>query len=177
MGGHGGGSCDAKMIAVCANDYENFGSLFQGVFVSFSSLSAGRLKAERARLGLNQASAAHICGVSREIWGRYERGTTVPGGDVLFSFANAGANVQFILTGSSGSEREAPAHLKELAQINIDRLERITEMLEAAAQRAGKRWPAKKLATIAAEVYNAISADKGMDEPQVERILKLVVNR
>ncbi|GFM85392.1 hypothetical protein PSCICO_07910 [Pseudomonas cichorii] len=177
MGGHGGGSCDAKMIAVCANDYVNISSLYQGVFVSFSSLSADRLKAERARLGLNQASAASLCGVSREIWGRYERGTTVPGGDVLFSFAQAGADVQFILTGSSSPGDIASGSSDDLGQINIDRLERITEMLEAAAQRAGRKWPARKLATVAAEIYNAVSADKGLDEPQVERVLKLVVNR
>ena len=50
-------------------------------------------------------------------------------------------------------------------------------MLEAAAQQAGKRWPAKKLAATAAEVYNVLSADRVLDEPQIERVLKLVVNR
>lgn len=91
------------MVSVCVADYENYGSHNQGVYVNFYSLSTERLKAERKRLGLNQAGAAEQCGVSREIWGRYERGLAVPGGEVLFSFANAGADVQYILTGVRSS--------------------------------------------------------------------------
>ncbi|HEM8561188.1 TPA: helix-turn-helix transcriptional regulator [Citrobacter farmeri] len=70
--------------------------------MSFTSQCVDRLKSERKRLSLNQADAAALCGVSRETWGKYERGTMVPGGDVLLSFAMNGANVQFILTGDEG---------------------------------------------------------------------------
>lgn len=133
------------------------------------------MKEERVRLGLKQADAAELCGVSREIWGRYERGAAVPGGEVLFSFANAGADVQFVLTG----EHSVGAALQQSSSVQIDvsRLERITEMLDAAAKQAGKRWPVKKLTAVAAEIYNVLSADRVLDEPQVERVLKLVVNR
>lgn len=67
--------------------------------MSFTSHCVIRLKSERKRLDLSQAEAAALCGVSRETWGKYERGSIVPGGDVLLSFAMNGANVQFILTG------------------------------------------------------------------------------
>ncbi|WP_142913239.1 helix-turn-helix domain-containing protein, partial [Klebsiella pneumoniae] len=67
--------------------------------MSFTSQCVSRLKSERKRLSLNQADAAALCGVSRETWGKYERGSMVPGGDVLLSFAINGANVQYILTG------------------------------------------------------------------------------
>ncbi|ELI9007342.1 helix-turn-helix domain-containing protein [Enterobacter roggenkampii] len=67
--------------------------------MSFTSQCVIRLKSERKRLALSQAEAAALCGVSRETWGKYERGSIVPGGDVLLSFAMNGANVQFILTG------------------------------------------------------------------------------
>ncbi|UWS32135.1 helix-turn-helix domain-containing protein [Erwinia pyrifoliae] len=67
--------------------------------MNFDSLCANRLKFERKRLGLNQASIAELCGVSREIWGKYERGAAVPGGNVLRSFAINGANIQYVLTG------------------------------------------------------------------------------
>ena len=65
---------------------------------NFLSQSSERLKSERLKLGINQAQAADLCGVSREIWGKYERGNAVPGGEVLFSFAAAGADIQYILT-------------------------------------------------------------------------------
>ena len=141
--------------------------------MTFSSLSADRMKEERVRLGLKQASAAELCGVSREIWGRYERGAAVPGGEVLFSFAQAGADIQFVLTGHRSSQQSN----RGPEQIDVRRLERITEMLESAARLAGKRWPATKLAAVAAEVYNVLGGDRTLDEPQVERVLKLVVNR
>ncbi|MCE1610729.1 helix-turn-helix domain-containing protein [Enterobacter kobei] len=67
--------------------------------MSFTSQCIDRLKSERKRLSLNQADAAALCGVSRETWGKYERGSMVPGGDVLLSFAINGANIQYILTG------------------------------------------------------------------------------
>lgn len=70
--------------------------------MSFTSQCIARLKSERKRLSLNQADAAAMCGVSRETWGKYERGAMVPGGDVLLSFAINGANVQYILTGEEG---------------------------------------------------------------------------
>ncbi|HII0378810.1 TPA: helix-turn-helix domain-containing protein [Klebsiella pneumoniae] len=70
--------------------------------MSFTSQCVSRLKSERKRLSLNQADAAALCGVSRETWGKYERGSMVPGGDVLLSFAINGANVQYILTGEEG---------------------------------------------------------------------------
>lgn len=49
----------------------------------------------------SQAEVAALCGVSREMWGKYERGVAVPGGELLAAFARIGANVQFILTGES----------------------------------------------------------------------------
>lgn len=70
-------------------------------FMNFDSHCAIRLKNERKRLGFNQASIAELCGISREIWGKYERGAAVPGGNVLCSFALNGANVQYILTGEN----------------------------------------------------------------------------
>jgi transcriptional regulator with XRE-family HTH domain len=160
-------------MCVCAIDYENLSSLLQEVKVNFSSLSSSRIKQERTRLGLNQASAADLCGVSREIWGRYERGVSVPGGEVLFAFAQAGADIQFVLTGSANEQLAASS----TSQIDVPRLERITEMLETAARQAGKRWPAKRLASTAAEIYNALITSEELDEPQVERVLKLVINR
>jgi transcriptional regulator with XRE-family HTH domain len=67
---------------------------------TFISQIGVRLEEERKRLGLkSQQAAGDACGVSREIWGKYERGIVMPGGEVLFSFAAAGADVQYILTG------------------------------------------------------------------------------
>lgn len=66
---------------------------------TFLSLFGDRLKDARKGLGLNQAAAAELTGISREHWGRCERGMTMPGGDVLASLASAGADVRYLLTG------------------------------------------------------------------------------
>lgn len=65
----------------------------------------------------------------------------------------------------------------DLAPIDSDRLSLIVEMLEAAARQAGRKWPVKKLVAVAAEIYNVLVDEVALDEPKVERILKLVVNR
>lgn len=68
-----------------------------------SSLIGVFLKDERKRLGLSQAEAAETCGVSREIWGKYERGLTMPGSEALYAFANFGADIQYVFTGIRSS--------------------------------------------------------------------------
>lgn len=68
-----------------------------------SSLIGGFLKDERKRLKLSQAEAAEKCGVSREIWGKYERGVTMPGSEALYAFAHSGADMQYVFTGIRSS--------------------------------------------------------------------------
>ena len=58
-----------------------------------------RLTSERLRLGMTQAEAAETCGVTRSMWGRYEKGKASMGCDVLVRFASVGGDVNFILTG------------------------------------------------------------------------------
>lgn len=71
--------------------------------MNFNSLCVLRLKEERQKLKLSQTDIADICGISREMWSKYERGLATPGGEVLASLANAGANIQYVLTGNQTS--------------------------------------------------------------------------
>lgn len=76
------------------------------IFMNFNSHSIERLKEERKRLKLTQGDIADICGISREMWGKYERGIAIPGGEVLASLAMAGINIQYILTGVKANQKE-----------------------------------------------------------------------
>lgn len=71
--------------------------------MTFSSLFGERLKEARKALGWSQAEAAGLAGVSREYWGRCERGVSIPGGEVLAALALHGVDVRYVLTG----ERES----------------------------------------------------------------------
>jgi len=84
-------------------------------------------------LGLTQEAAGTACNVSREIWGKYERGQVVPGGEVLFSFAAAGADVQYILTGVRTVGMTEPPGGYELTPRKKKLLELI-EMLDESGQ-------------------------------------------
>lgn len=76
----------------------------------------GRLTEVRKSLGFKtQEAAADASGVSREMWGKYERGQAMPGGEVLFSFAQKGADVQYILTGMPAANALAPDEVMLLA--------------------------------------------------------------
>jgi transcriptional regulator with XRE-family HTH domain len=61
--------------------------------------NAHRIRVERKRLGKSQDEIAALCGSSREMWGRYERGTHVMPGNVLNAFVDSGANLSFLRTG------------------------------------------------------------------------------
>lgn len=56
---------------------------------------------QRKNLGLTQAKTAEKCGVSPRMWGMYERGETMPSGEVLLKFQEAGADVAFIFSSIS----------------------------------------------------------------------------
>lgn len=58
-----------------------------------------RLRSERERLGIGQADAALLAGVSRNMWGAYERGLSVPNGDVLVRLLGQGVDVNWCLGG------------------------------------------------------------------------------
>jgi transcriptional regulator with XRE-family HTH domain len=58
-----------------------------------------RLREERERLGFTQEFIAEQWGISRVTWGKYERGDSTPGAEVLAALAAAGADVLYILTG------------------------------------------------------------------------------
>lgn len=73
-----------------------------------------RLSDERKRLGISQAAAAHACGVSREMWGKYERGAATPGCGIVEKFASLGADVTYILT---GRRERPPSELTDRARL------------------------------------------------------------
>ena len=80
--------------------------------MDFSSLVSPRVAEERKRLGLSQEAAGQTCGVSREMWGKYERGKAVMGTEVLALFAAAGADVLYVLTGQRSGTAVPPPALK-----------------------------------------------------------------
>ncbi|MDD7570208.1 MAG: helix-turn-helix transcriptional regulator [[Actinobacillus] rossii] len=67
--------------------------------MNLSSLFSVRLKNERIRLGLTQAEIASKCGISREMWGKYERGVALAGSEVLFSLASLGVDIGYLFSG------------------------------------------------------------------------------
>lgn len=136
-----------------------------------------RLRAERTRLGLNQTDFAALADVTKKTQMLYEAGERVPDADYMAAIANAGADMYYIITGQKIAVTPPTTAAPAWAPIDCEKLGRIIEMLEAAAKQAGRRWPPKKLAEVAAEIYNALGDEQVFDEARVERILKLVINR
>ena len=101
-------------------------------------------------------------------------------GQVVGELKAAGALPGQALEGVTDQSNGATSHhlpTQPPVAINPERLSRIVEMLETAARLAGRKWQVKKLVAVAAEVYNVLADEPALDEPKVERILKLVVNR
>lgn len=72
-----------------------------------SSHPGQRLREQRIALGWTQDEAASKVGVSREMWGKYERDKAKPGGDILSKMGQAGIDVAYVLTGQTLAVREA----------------------------------------------------------------------
>ena len=73
-------------------------------------LEAAREIARRDGLGhISIRRTAAMCGVSREMWGKYERDIAMPGGDVLIKIALAGVDLNHLLTGQRTGGAAAPA--------------------------------------------------------------------
>ncbi len=59
-----------------------------------------RLKEIRMSLDFkSQAEVAEMVGVSREMWGKYERGIAMPGSEVLIKLSRLGFDVGYIISG------------------------------------------------------------------------------
>lgn len=145
-----------------------------------------RLKNERVRLNLTQPAFAEIAGAAKRTVIDWEKGVSSPTASQLALLAAADLDVLYVVTGQR-SNAATSQHLTETGNpvtnttavplIDAKRLARIVELLEAFASQAGRRWPAARLVAVAAEVYNVLADEPALDEPKVERILKLVVNR
>ncbi|OWJ91096.1 hypothetical protein B6S59_25325 [Pseudomonas sp. A46] len=145
-----------------------------------------RLKEERQRLKLTQPELAEAAGAKKRTVIDWEKGVSSPTAVQLEALALVGLDVLFVVTGSRSNAATSP-HLTEsqasvtksgeVPLIDAERLARIVDLLEAFAAQGGRRWPAKRLVAVAAEVYNVLADEPALDEPKVERILKLVVNR
>jgi transcriptional regulator with XRE-family HTH domain len=66
-----------------------------------------RIAEERDRLRKGQLEVAEYCGLSRDMWSRYERGMTAIRENYLTKFAELGADIDFIRTGLRSEEMKA----------------------------------------------------------------------
>jgi transcriptional regulator with XRE-family HTH domain len=106
-----------------------------------NTLSFGqRLKTARLLLVLSQQQAADICGVRREMWGKYERDEAEPGIHVLERFSAHGADAEYLLIGTTrsknGNEVDAIEVLSAIAihlqtPVKGTELEDIYQLLQA----------------------------------------------
>jgi transcriptional regulator with XRE-family HTH domain len=64
-----------------------------------------RIKEERiANNYKTQADIANKLNITRETWGRYERGLAIPNGDVLLFLSKLGFDIGYIFSGSRSNE-------------------------------------------------------------------------
>jgi transcriptional regulator with XRE-family HTH domain len=65
----------------------------------------GRLREERLRLGLSQPTFAALAGATKGAQAKWEKNAASPNALALIAFAEAGADVLYILTGRRANER------------------------------------------------------------------------
>ena len=92
-----------------------------------------RLREERVKLGLSQEAFAALAGVSKRVQLKWEKDETSPSAQVLAAFAEAGADLLYIVT---GTRRDAPLGHWE-PHHSVDSIEKTLTDPEAFAAREG----------------------------------------
>ncbi|MEO1902628.1 MAG: helix-turn-helix transcriptional regulator [Alcanivorax sp.] len=147
-----------------------------------SALLVGRrLREERNRLKMNQTEFASAAGASKRTMVEWEKGTTSPSAVQLSALSECGVDVAYVITGER-RENDNKNQLQERSAlsglIDTERMSRIVELLRAAANGAGRRWPEDQLWSTAMDVYNFLAQDSGaVDDNRIDQVLRLVVNR
>lgn len=139
-----------------------------------SNLIGTRLREERLRLGLTQASLGEIGGVKLFAQSNYENGKRKPNAEYLASVAARGVDVQYVLTGIKAAQGHQPS-----LPIGVDAalLIRVAEKLDQVATSAGKRWPAGELVKTSLEIYDFLKEEGDVSDDKVNRVIRLVVSR
>lgn len=127
-----------------------------------------RLREERRRLAKNQTELASIGGVQISAQTNYENDKRAPDADYLAAIAEAGADIQYIVTGQRGTPRHATGVDEPLMMA-------VLQLLKNAAKAAGKRWTDDALMRAAIQTYNDL-ADSDTGETQLEEKIRLVIN-
>lgn len=133
------------LVVNCAQVYEHLNAHTR-IYMSKNALSFGqRLKTARLLLTLSQQKAADLCGVRREMWGKYERDEAEPGVHVLERFSAQGADADYLLKGvlkrSPGGEVTALAVLETIAlQLEVPTGSAELESLCALLQKEKDSW-------------------------------------
>ena len=113
-----------------------------------------RLKEERKRLGLNQTDFAALANVGQIAQVNYENGKRNPDSKYLQAIADAGADVQYILTGTRSQQTisvEPPPNYVDLNKKKIDKLmenltaEQQAEVIKVAEEKQRMNWYEVKL--------------------------------
>lgn len=98
------------------------------------------------------------------MWGKYERGEAAPGAEVLFQFARAGADIQYVVTGRKGSESPP---------IDEAALRGVISAIEEYLTKHHRALSADRKAKLVASLYTYVM-QHGTNAKGMENIIRLV---
>lgn len=124
------------------------------------------------------ALAAAGYAVSAVSLGRYELGKRKMDADLLYALANAGCDLNWLISGISGDSFGQPIALESKpAELDEDLLRHIVEMIESWLSRRAASLPPAKKAELISEAYALCISEAEGDEAAariVPRLLRLV---
>ena len=98
-----------------------------------------RLKAERKRLGLTQAEASNLCGVTQATLVGYESGLRALPSDIANTLFKCGFDVSYIVTGQSSSSMGTPEWIHRIVTTCWRVFERAAEREQVLSREAAVR--------------------------------------
>lgn len=131
---------------------------------------------ERTRLGKSRAELAKVCNKSTQAIGQFERGTSLPGSEVLIAYADAGADVLYILTGRRESLRQKSEVREASPSYEVGRFTVDTVLLASVIDAIEKHPLARTLlpvkrAELIAQAYQYTLSSVSLDPGYIQQLV------
>lgn len=120
----------------------------------------------QVRGALSQADFAAKIGINKNLLGKYERGESVPGGEILSQIHDtAGVSLDWLLTGQGQMRRDeaapaaaSPATVEAQAAVNVGLYGQVLEQVAAVYQECGVIASLAQIGAKAAEIAGYLSS-------------------
>ena len=129
-----------------------------------------RLREERIRLGYNQPGFAVLAGLKKQAQINYEKGARHPDSEYLSAIAEAGADIQYIVTGRIGVLHDPSSDLEKMSSLPEKEKNPVTSIDNGKSELDVQRQNSVPTSTGQVGTTESVDQPVGMDEKEPKEV-------